>query len=296
MKDKQWAIEQFSKAFLKYMPVPSAKLMLKAKLSNIDDEEWDKVLDFVNSLSFPLTIYRGLKVDNINEINLNDIGVNWTVDDTLFFAPNSAFKNSNYIIQAVITEDDVDWAETIQNFVYYSMRPKYGMYPESEITLKKTCKLHDIRVLQKEGMKLVPVQGELSEGLKKQLFETFGIPMSELIAEAKERGVTSGDLFSGFDGYVNPDVFFNKITQGTQDSYKSSPEQRINLNGENNEFYKVLMGYLDSAGNGNKNYPKLEPAQVRLIDGTKKWEAVDGRHRAKLCSMLGIKLPVKIIK
>lgn len=120
------------------------------------------------------------------------------------------------------------------------------------------------------------------------------LDMEFLIEEAKDRGVTPYDLFTSSDGLVDARKFFNEIVSGTDKDYQESPEKRILKNTENNSFYKVLINYLDSLGTGNKHYPKLEPAKVRktkngLIPS-------DGRHRAKFCMLLGIKLPVIVEK
>lgn len=131
--------------------------MLKAKLDNITDGEWEDVIDFINSLKFPLIIYRGLKLNNIDELNTSDLGVNWTIDDELFFAPESAFYDTNYIIVTKITEDAIDYPETIQNYIYYSLRPQEGRWAESEITVKKDFKPSKYYIFKKENDELVPV-------------------------------------------------------------------------------------------------------------------------------------------
>lgn len=154
LKTKEWAVKQFSDAFLSYTPSQS---LLKAKLNNITDGEWEDVIDFVNSLKFPLIIYRGLKLKDINELNTSELGVNWTIDDELFFAPESAFYDSNYIIVTKITEDAIDYPETIQNYIYYSLRPQEGRWAESEITVKKDFKPSKYYILKKENDELVPV-------------------------------------------------------------------------------------------------------------------------------------------
>lgn len=154
LKTKDWVIKQFSDAFISYTPSQS---LLKAKLDNITDGEWEDVLDFVNSLEFPLIIYRGLKLNDISELNTSELGVNWTIDDELFFAPESAFYDSNYIIVTKITEDAIDYPETIQNYIYYSLRPQEGRWAESEITVKKGFKPDKYYILKKENDELVPV-------------------------------------------------------------------------------------------------------------------------------------------
>ena len=157
-----WAKEQFANAFKKYTPYDT---LLQAKLKDITDGEWEDLLDFINSLEFPLVIYRGLKLGNISDFDRNDIGVNWTIDEELFFAPESKFSGSNYVIAAVVDEEQIDWGETIQNYIYYSLRPSDGRWAESEVTLKPNFVLNKMIMLKKQDDELVPVEESLlSEG------------------------------------------------------------------------------------------------------------------------------------
>ena len=157
-----WAKEQFANTFKKYTP---SDTLLQAKLKDITNGEWEDLLDFVNSLEFPLVIYRGLKLSDISDFDRNDIGVNWTVDEELFFAPESAFSGSNYVIAAVVDEEQIDWGETIQNYIYYSLRPSDGRWAESEVTLKPNFVLSKMIMLKKQDDELVPVEESLlSEG------------------------------------------------------------------------------------------------------------------------------------
>ena len=119
--------------------------------------------------------------------------------------------------------------------------------------------------------------------------------MENLIDEATDRGVQPYDLFEHADALVDSDNFFKNIVAGTDSNYQSSPERRILKNSEANLFYQVLLSYLDSLGTGKKNYTKLEPAAVKIDRWSGKYLPIDGRHRAKFCSMLGIKLPVNIL-
>ena len=155
-KTIEWIKQQFSNTFNKYNG--GNKNLLKAKLDNITDGEWEDIEDYVNSIKFPLTIYRGLKVKSENDINLSDIGVNWTIDEELFFDEDSAFKDSNYVIVAKIDEEQVDWGETIQNYIYYSLRPQEGRWAESEITLKKGFSLLKAVITKKEEDHLEPIK------------------------------------------------------------------------------------------------------------------------------------------
>ena len=119
------------------------------------------------------------------------------------------------------------------------------------------------------------------------------LSMESLIKEARARGVRPDDIFDRYDALCDSKVFFDSITDGTQQSYKDSPKRRISLNTNKNEFYKVLMSYLDSLGTGDKSYKKLEPA---LVERTEVGVFPrDGRHRAQFCMLLGIPLPVRFL-
>ena len=116
--------------------------------------------------------------------------------------------------------------------------------------------------------------------------------MEHLISEAKERGVRPRDLFDSYDYLVDAEKFFNYMIKGTEPSYQTGPKTRILNNRSYNEFYKTLLGYLDSLGT-NKLYSKIEPALVKeLPNGS--LQPLDGRHRSQFCMMLGIPLPVRV--
>ena len=116
--------------------------------------------------------------------------------------------------------------------------------------------------------------------------------MEHLISEAKERGVRPRDLFDKYDYLVDAEKFFNYMIKGTEPSYQAGPKTRILNNRPYNEFYKTLLGYLDSLGT-NKPYSKIEPALVKeLPNGS--LQPLDGRHRSQFCMMLGIPLPVRV--
>jgi hypothetical protein len=107
-------------------------------LSRYDDEDIQKIVNFVNSLEFPLKVYRGLQAYGKSfSVDLERPGRHWTVDTKLFTSSNSRFKSVTHILCGYVDEDDVDWGHTIDTFAHYSLRPSYGAYPEMEVTLKK---------------------------------------------------------------------------------------------------------------------------------------------------------------
>lgn len=116
--------------------------------------------------------------------------------------------------------------------------------------------------------------------------------MEHLMSEAKERGVRPRDLFDSYDYLVDAEKFFNYMIKGTEPSYQTGPKTRILNNRPYNEFYKTLLGYLDSLGT-NKPHSKIEPALVKKLPNGS-LQPLDGRHRSQFCMMLGIPLPVRV--
>ena len=151
---RTFLIQQFKKGIRKYMPIASAaETMINYKLSQLDEEDWTRIENFFNSFTFPLHVYRGLNVKSEQDVNFKNPGNNWTVDSALFHAPFSAFRNSNYILEGYIDEDQIDWPETVQNFMYYSVNAANNQrYPENEVTLKKGQVPHDLTGSMKEAL------------------------------------------------------------------------------------------------------------------------------------------------
>lgn len=151
---RKFLIQQFKKGIRKYMPIASAaETMINYKLSQLDEDDWARIENFFNSFTFPLHVYRGLNVKSEQDVNFKNPGNNWTVDSALFHAPFSAFRNSNYILEGYIDEDQIDWPETVQNFMYYSVNAANNQrYPENEVTLKKGQVPHDLTGSMKESL------------------------------------------------------------------------------------------------------------------------------------------------
>ena len=151
---RTFLIQQFKKGIRKYMPIASAaETMINYKLSQLDEDDWARIENFFNSFTFPLHVYRGLNIKSEQDVNFKNPGNNWTVDSALFHAPFSAFRNSNYILEGYIDEDQIDWPETVQNFMYYSVNAANNQrYPENEVTLKKGQVPHDLTGSMKEAL------------------------------------------------------------------------------------------------------------------------------------------------
>lgn len=112
----------------------------------------ETVINFFSGLKFPLRVFRGLSVKSKDDINLKNPGIHWTVNTNLFKVKNSIIKDSNYILVGEIEENQVDWVSTISTYMYYSLRPSYGFYPENEITLNKGQIPNNLTIVAKEDL------------------------------------------------------------------------------------------------------------------------------------------------
>lgn len=116
------------------------------------------------------------------------------------------------------------------------------------------------------------------------------LSMENLIDEARSRGVQPYDLFYYSDTLLDADWFFKNASLSTDDTSSADVERLILHNTKDFPFYTVLFHYL----NGDSSYTKLEPAWARRDKWSGKCIPVGGKYKAKLCSLLGIKLPVKV--
>lgn len=113
----------------------------------VGEEDWSEMLNFFNSIEFPTEVYRGLSKD---EVNTSNLGVNWTTDLDLFNSSNSTYKNSKAILKTKVNKDDINWEETVSNYIYYSLYPSYGLYPEHELTLKKSPSSDKVEITHRQ--------------------------------------------------------------------------------------------------------------------------------------------------
>lgn len=148
-------IEDNYRRYLKkaYRNFPNVLNSVEETIDELDDEDWENVVNFFSDLKFPLKVFRGLEVKSREDINLKNPGIHWTIDTKLFKVKNSTIKNSNYILVGEVEENQVDWVNTISTYMYYSLRPSYGFYPENEITLKKGQIPNNLTIIAKEDLK-----------------------------------------------------------------------------------------------------------------------------------------------
>lgn len=108
------------------------------------------------------------------------------------------------------------------------------------------------------------------------------IDIKDLIEICKSKKIKTENIFN-INGakLVDPKEWFERATEDTSDSYKKKKFQRVLLNDKNDFYYKALYDFAIG-----KLVNKIEPA-VEWTNGV-----LDGAHRAVLCMLLGIKLPV----
>lgn len=124
-----------------------AQAMIDGKMSLMKDDMWKEIKDFIESLNFPLTIFRGLRLTSLECLNKNDLGKYWTIDKNIFLDKTSKFNDCNVILSGIAQKEDIDFVELTQNYIYYSLNNQ--VYPESEVTLKDNVKPIDVQILSK---------------------------------------------------------------------------------------------------------------------------------------------------
>ena len=216
---RKFLIQQFKKGIRKYMPIASAaETMINYKLSQLDEEDWARIENFFNSFKFPLHVYRGLNVKSEQDVNFKNPGNNWTVDSALFHAPFSAFRNSNYILEGYIDEDQIDWPETVQNFMYYSVNAaRNERYPENEVTLKKGQVPHDLTGSMKESINEATL--DITSRLNKVLDK---IDPADYTPDDYEAAI-----YSEVANELRPEGYNNAVIQKVVDTYIAQQEKRL---------------------------------------------------------------------
>jgi hypothetical protein len=81
---------------------------------------------------WPLSVYRGISLNRITDVNLSKLGVYWAWDEHAAEAHWGLSGVGTYVFRALITERDVDWMQTM----FANLWPSLGE-EEKEIRLKE---------------------------------------------------------------------------------------------------------------------------------------------------------------
>lgn len=107
-------------------------------------ENVNDVMDFFESLPSPITLYRSIFVNSMEEISYeHGLGESWSYnkDSALNFAKNQ--NRGNVLLTAQATSDDVDWKRTVD--LHFEFSQSYDGYDEDEIHVKNPENLFNVR-------------------------------------------------------------------------------------------------------------------------------------------------------
>lgn len=192
---------------------------------------------------------------------------------------------------SVVSSNDADLAQVLLDDLYKLRRSSLansGEFGVGNLVFKEFRSRGYINKLKDIIAKNTSHQLSL-ESIMEALYDT--IKMKTLIDESKSRRVIPSDIFKTYDLLVDPRKFLSVLCKDKQQSYIDSSIARILANKEGDKFYDVLMGYLNAEGT-HESYNKLDPAAVHIVNNHIIPD--DGRHRAQLCILLNIALPVKV--
>jgi 2'-5' RNA ligase/predicted GNAT family N-acyltransferase len=105
-------------------------------------------LSFLNGLTFPRKVYRMIALPNIDKLRYEKIGVYWALDENTASIYGYEDGGDDYLLEAEITENDVDWPGTLDVRMY----PNTGE-GEDEIRLISGSSIHLTRYRRVEGDK-----------------------------------------------------------------------------------------------------------------------------------------------
>ena len=132
--------------------------------------DFNECYEFLHSLSFPLTIYRAIRVgtykssekstdSNVLNISGKQQSFSWTTNPKIYTDNRSKFKNAVDIVACEIDSTIIDSESTIANYMYYTNSNNIdSSYGEYEVTLRNNFKqsdLHDLRIVDKNTFESV---------------------------------------------------------------------------------------------------------------------------------------------
>jgi hypothetical protein len=125
------------------------------KSNNLSDDDFmfdtkEKCEEYINDIielfdNFPneFPVYRSIKVDSNEDIDMEDLGESWSFD--LQSAKEFGRHNgSNIILSAIVTDDNVDWYESLWRYLRFS--DSGDSDDENEIVVEDTNKLKNLTI------------------------------------------------------------------------------------------------------------------------------------------------------
>lgn len=103
----------------------------------------DYVISTFDSLPNPVPIYRALYSEDENSIDLDYLGESWSMykESAISFGSHNG---SNFLIEATIDKQFVNWEETLNRFVLFSHGDDAD--DENEIVVREMDKIKDVKI------------------------------------------------------------------------------------------------------------------------------------------------------
>lgn len=252
--------------------------------SMIDSEDVISCYEYLHKLTFPLTIYRGIRsggyssdemrgehgdLDSLDISGKNN-SRSWTTNINIYKAKNSMFKNLTNIVACEVNSDVIDNATTVSCYIHYTSRPQYGMFGEYEITLKKNFKksdLHNLRFVDKT---------KITEDIDREMsneYDSEGNQLTKAQAVLKEvypnKGESKKDFIARFMSVTKneyPDVkqryavansyWERRNKKRVNESNDADSQSIIAYHSSPNKFTKFDKKYIDTATSDGGMYGK----------------------------------------
>jgi len=134
-------------------------------------EKYEGQTDYLNSLQFPLTVYRAIDAP-LDRIDFNRVGVYWAVDPNgadAYGGVHTFAKNLNILTAQILDPTDVDWSATIDANLLNEYEYEIRVMPGTELklleieTMKGTVK-QDRMVTANSGVNAVTIKTAAIDG------------------------------------------------------------------------------------------------------------------------------------
>lgn len=114
------------------------------------DADFEELAEFLNSLTFPITVYRGLSNKDRSTIKTGiNSGVHWTIDPEYIKNQTNLLKFT-YVMIGTFDEKDVDLPKTAETYLGYSMKDqkkRYNKHREMEIWVKQRKEPKNLEII-----------------------------------------------------------------------------------------------------------------------------------------------------
>lgn len=268
----------------------NADYMFKSKEHLMDEIE--QMFYIFDNLPDPIPIYRTIKVDSVNDINLDNLGDSWSYNkkSALNFAKNHNW--GNVLLSGKVKKDFVDWKQTIKSYLLFTMG-QYGNESEDEISLPYADEdvIQDLKIIELNKKNIT----EDKKGIKKNyktLYRGTNLEIDdeligkEIIFASEEEHFARNYGNNLYELEVDlGDVFDSTQRKYVEEAYKhgfkfvddwldrDEDEDNVEYDWENEE-YPTIESYLNSPYSETNSFNVIE-STPNLIDWIlKKYDSI----------------------